>query len=100
MGLEDYIDEETIEFVNELENPKKFHYEEHSDDTIHFYDGVRELDYDEVVDLLNKYYKNLRRVLPGLLHLDEQVYVLTEQQLLDILTDSPTDLSKVLEEWD
>ena len=53
MSFEDFIDEDDIEFVNELENPKKYHYEEHSDDTIHFYEDGEEIDYEEVVDLLN-----------------------------------------------
>ena len=53
MSFEDYIDGEDIEFVNELENPKKYHFEEHSDDTIHFYEDGEGIDYEEVVDLLN-----------------------------------------------
>lgn len=62
MSLEDYIDEEDIEFVNELENPKKYHYEEHSDDTIHFYEDGEEILYDEVVDLLNEQEEQLTTI--------------------------------------
>ena len=62
MSFEDYIDEEVIELVNELENPKKYHYEEHSDDTIHFYMNGEEIDYEEVVDLLNEQEERIKEL--------------------------------------
>ena len=62
MSFEDFIDEEVIELANELENPKKYHYEEHSDDTIHFYEDGEEIIYDEVVDLLNEQEETIQKI--------------------------------------
>ena len=83
MSFEDYIDEEVIELVNELENPKKYHYEEHSDDTIHFYQDGEEILYEEVVDLLNKQEERIKSKERVIKAYEDYIKTLKEDGVLD-----------------
>lgn len=48
----------------------------------------KHLSLNEACELLNSQDKNLKKVLPGLLHPEEEVYILTKKQLCDIIEKS------------
>lgn len=105
MSYKDFIDEEDIKFKNELKNPKKYHYEEHSDDIIYFYKEKEKIDYDEVVDLLNEQDETIKELDKyctacddTLLTIQELTYKLLNSVFADV--ESKADYCRLLNELD